>query len=47
MVTNQTYRQGVDETTTRQPAAGGSRLVIANRYEVDVDHPLGVGGPES
>lgn len=44
MVTNQTYRQGVDETTTRQPAAGGSRLVIANRYEVDVDHPLGVGG---
>ena len=34
----------MDQTTTRQSAAGGSRLVIANRYEVDVDRPLGVGG---
>ena len=41
-MTDQTFGRGSE--TTRQSAAVGSRLVIANRYEVDVDRPLGVGG---
>lgn len=30
--------------TTDRAADTGSRLIIANRYEIDLDNPLGVGG---
>lgn len=30
--------------TVERDSAPGSRLIIANRYEIDVDHPLGRGG---
>jgi serine/threonine protein kinase len=31
-------------STLDREASSGSRLIIANRYEIDLDNPLGVGG---
>lgn len=33
-----------EQTTERTASGPGARLVVANRYEVDLDHPLGTGG---
>lgn len=33
-----------EHVTERMATAPGSRLIVANRYEVDLDHPLGAGG---
>jgi len=35
---------GRSMATTDRAADTGSRLIIANRYEIDLDNPLGVGG---
>ncbi|MGI8403443.1 MAG: protein kinase domain-containing protein, partial [Thermomicrobiales bacterium] len=31
-------------TMTEHDTSPGSRMVVGNRYEVDVEHPLGKGG---
>lgn len=33
-----------EQVTERAATMSGSRMIVANRYEVDIDHPLGEGG---
>lgn len=33
-----------ERVLTEQGSAAGARIVVSNRYEVDIDHPIGQGG---